>query len=266
MIDFETTLHSVEKIIKDAGKILSLHFGKIIKEDIEVKSKNDYVTFVDKESENFIVTQLKKIFPEASILAEEGEHKSTADGYRWVIDPLDGTKNYIHGYPLFCISISLEKQGRPVLAVIYDPLHDELFEAVIGKGAFLNGEKIGVSSARRLENSMIVTGFPYRAHKMIDEYLRVFKNIFMNTSGMRRDGSAALNLCYVAAGRYDGFWEFKLGRWDISAGSLIVEEAGGKVSGIYGNKDYLDTGNIVAANPFIHNQILEHLADFKLQV
>lgn len=253
MIDFETTLRSVEKIIKDAGKILITHFGKIIKEDIEVKSKNDYVTFVDKESENFIVTQLKKIFPEASILAEEGEHKSTADGYRWVIDPLDGTKNYIHGYPLFCVSISLEKNGRPVLAVI-------------GKGAFLNGEKIGVSSAHRLENSMIVTGFPYRAHKMIDEYLRVFKNIFMNTSGMRRDGSAALNLCYVAAGRYDGFWEFKLGRWDISAGALIVEEAGGKVSGIYGNNDHLDTGNIVAANPFIHNQILEHLADFKLQV
>lgn len=244
-------LANVKSVIRDAGKILLHHFGKIKERDIEVKSKNDYVTFVDKESESFIMTHLKKLYPKISFLAEESGSSADVSKYRWIIDPLDGTKNYIHSYPLFCISISLEYRGKPVISVVYDPLHREMFSAISGMGAYLNGEKISVSNAHHLQQTLIVTGFPFRNQAFIDNYLAIFRDVFMHCSSIRRDGSAALDLCYTACGRFDGFWEFGLNRWDISGGALVVQESGGRLFDIDGSDNYLDSGNIVCANPVI---------------
>ncbi|MEJ2636262.1 MAG: inositol monophosphatase family protein [Calditrichia bacterium] len=197
-------------------------------------------------------------FPDHRILAEEGTANDSDADYRWIIDPLDGTKNYIQDVPVFCVSIALQKKKELVAGVIYDPVRDELFTAEKGSGAFCNGEQMHVGS-RNLKASLIATGFPFRSKDYLPLYLLAFEEIFLGCSGMRRLGSAALDLAYTAKGRFDGFWELGLSIWDIAAGSLMVREAGGIVSDFWGEDGYLNTGFIIAGPQPVHSKLLEIL-------
>lgn len=242
-----------------AGEVIVANLGKVSRDDISIKQAFDFVTRIDKESEQLIVNAIKEKFPNHSFLAEESAKEINEDKYRWIIDPLDGTTNYIHGYPMFSVSIALEYKEGIILGVIFDPLRNELFTVEKGNGAFLNGHPIKVSTITGLENSLITTGFPFRKKGFIDAYLKLFKNIFDKVSDIRRAGSAALDLAYVACGRCEGFFELGLSPWDMAAGSLIIEEAGGIVTDFGGEKDYLSTGNIVAGTSVLHGDILKEV-------
>lgn len=240
-----------------SGEILLYYLGKIDKKHIRLKKTSDFVTYVDKKSEKLIVNLIKKKFPDHHFLSEESIHDEDTSGYRWIIDPLDGTTNYIHQYMVFSISIALQKDGELIIGVIYDPIKKELFTAQRGGGSFLNNKPIHVSKTSKLKDSLIITGFPFRNKKVIDKYLKLFKKIFLKVSDIRRDGSAALDLAFVACGRCDGFFELGLSPWDIAAGSLIIQEAGGIVTDFSGENKFLKTGNIVAGNRKIHKEILK---------
>jgi len=250
---------TIKKAIYAGGEILLSNLGKLSQKDIGSKGKNDFVTKVDKESEECIVEILSQRTPEFDILTEETKPEETKNEYRWIIDPLDGTTNYIHSFPFFSISIALEKNSEIVLGMVFEPLRRELFFAENGEGAFLNDKRIYVSKRKTLSESFLATGFPFRAHNHIDMYLRIFREMFLNSSGIRRAGSAVLDLCYTACGRLDGFWEMKLSPWDVAAGSLIIQEAGGKVSDWNGEEDYIFGGTIVGSNGNIHSEMLSIL-------
>jgi myo-inositol-1(or 4)-monophosphatase len=239
-----------------AGRIIRGNLGDISKNDIALKKESDFVTRVDTESEHIIISTIKERFPGHSFLAEESAQEFDTDSYRWIIDPLDGTTNYIHQYPVFSVSIALEYKREIIAGVIHDPLRNDLFTAVKGNGAFLNGNRIAVSPVRDLKDSLICTGFPFRQKEHIDLYLRLFKNIFNRVSDMRRAGSAALDLAYLACGRCEGFFEIGLSPWDIAAGALMIKEAGGIVTDFSGGNNYLSTGNIVAGAPEIQGELL----------
>lgn len=249
-------LPTIKKALYAGGEILLSNLGKLTHLDIDTKAKNDFVTKVDKESEECIVGILKEKTPDFDILTEETTPDEMKSECRWIIDPLDGTTNYIHSFPFFAISIALEEKGNIVLGLVYDPLRKELFSAEKGEGAFLNDRKISVSMRSTLGECFLATGFPFRAHSYIDGYLKIFKEMFLRSSGVRRAGSAVLDLAYTACGRLDGFWEMKLSPWDVAAGSLIIKEAGGKVSDWEGGKGYIFTGNIVGSNSHIHTEML----------
>jgi len=239
-----------------AGEHILDNLGKISQSDIDTKQASDFVTRVDRESEQIIIDTVRKKFPDHHFLAEESERKDDTGEYRWIIDPLDGTTNFIHGYPVFSVSIALEVKGDIIVGLIYDPLRHEIFSAEKGKGAFLNGKPLKVSSAPDLTNSLITTGFPFRRKDLINPYLDLFKNIFYKVSDIRRAGSAALDLASLASGRCDCFFEIGLSPWDIAAGSILVKEAGGIITDFGGGTDYMLTGNIVAATPALHKEIL----------
>jgi myo-inositol-1(or 4)-monophosphatase len=239
-----------------AGDIIIGNLGHLSKEDVQTKQAFDFVTKADRWSEAVIMQTIREKFPSHRFLTEETLKQEDTGDYRWIIDPLDGTTNYIHGYPVFSVSIALEYRSEIIMGVVFDPLKDELFHAVRGEGAFLNNNKITASGVASLDRSLIATGFPFRAKEMIDHYLHAFKEIFLRVSDIRRAGSAAIDLAYVAAGRFDGFFELKLSPWDIAAGVLLIEEAGGLVTDFGGGNDYLSTGNIVAGNKKIHEDIL----------
>jgi myo-inositol-1(or 4)-monophosphatase len=241
---------------KLAGGIILDNLGRISKEDINIKQASDFVTRVDKESERNIISTIKKNFPDHHFLAEESVKEIETDGYRWIIDPLDGTTNFIHRYPVFCVSIALQYRREIILGVIYEPLKSDLFTAQKGRGAFLNGDIIRVSQTRTLKDSLIATGFPFRRKEFIDSYLGLFKNIFLRVSDLRRAGSAALDLAWLACGSCEGFFEIGLSPWDMAAGELLIREAGGIVTDFGGGSDYLSTGNIVAGVPGIHGELL----------
>ena len=224
------------------------------------KGHNDFVTAVDREAEDRIISVIKEVYPDHDIQAEETPASSFTSEYRWIIDPLDGTTNFIHGYPMFAVSIGLSFQGRMILGVVFDPLRSELFRAEAGKGAFLNDKPIRVSEVRRLEDALLVTGFPFKAQQHIDKYLAIFKELFRTSSGIRRAGSAALDLAYVACGRADGFFELVLSPWDMAAGAALVLEAGGAVADFTGGEDYMNSGHIVAGHPDIVGQMLPRIA------
>ncbi len=228
---------------------------------VREKGRNDFVTIVDREAESAIVRIVRERFPDHAILAEESPPSEGRPGYRWHIDPLDGTTNFIHGYPLFAVSVGFEDPQGMRAAAILDPVRDEMFTAARGHGAFLNGESIRASSVESLSQSLVVTGIPFRSLARIDEYLASFRAMILGASGIRRDGSAALNLAYVACGRYDGFWEMSLSPWDVAAGSLIVREAGGLVTDFGGGDRHIETGDIIAANPHVHATILRIVRD-----
>ena len=237
-----------------AGKLLMNSYGKLKKSQISTKSKNDFVTDIDKKSERLIISMIKKRFPDHSIQAEESGIDSGANAL-WIIDPLDGTSNYIHQFPLFSISIGVMEEGHLMTGVIYDPIHRELFCAEKGKGATLNGARIRVSKIGRLADSLMATGIPFRARDRFHQYMNSFKKISLASSGMRRGGSAALDLAYVACGRFEGFWEINLSPWDVAAGALLIQEAGGKISDVWGRADFLKNGDILASNGLIHREL-----------
>src|SRR3989449_9382157 len=218
------------------------------------------VTDVDRRSERAIVEILHAAFPGHRILAEEGgEHSQRKSPYRWIVDPLDGTTNFTHGFPAFCVSIGLEVEGRIVLGVVYDPLRQELFEAEVGKGALLNGRRIHVAKVPALNKALLVTGFAYDRDSR-QRNLEHFERFVLASQGLRRTGSAALDLCYVAAGRADGFWELKLAPWDVAAGSVIVSEAGGRITDFTGKPFKGDGAETLASNGLIHQEMVKVLA------
>ena len=234
------------------------NLGRLSGRDIEHKQAADFVTRVDREAEEAIIRIIREDRPGHSFLAEESIHDVASTGYRWIIDPLDGTTNFIHGFPVFSVSIALQYQRDVILAVVFDPMRDELFTAMKGRGAFLNGREIRVS-ATSLGQGLIATGFPFRDKKMTGPYLKLFRNLFDRISDFRRAGSAALDLSYLAAGRCDGFFEIGLSPWDVAAGSLLIREAGGIVTDFGGGQRYIETGNIVAGTPMTHAGILEEV-------
>lgn len=241
---------------RKAGTLILRQRGRLTQDDIGRKQASDFVTRVDRESERVIIETIRKRFPDHAFFAEESVKEAEGDGYRWIIDPLDGTTNFIHQYPVFSIAIALEHRGETIVGVIYDPLRKELFSARKDRGAFLNGMPVGVSRITETSDALIATGFPFRRKELTEPYLRLFRNIFLRVSDMRRAGSAALDLAYLACGRCDGFFEIGLSPWDIAAGSLIAREAGAVVTDFGGGDDYLLTGNIVAGIPSIHRELL----------
>lgn len=239
--------------------------GKLILEQtisrkiVGFKTKVDFVTNVDKNSERLITSLIKKHFPDHGILAEEGTNSE--DDNLWIIDPLDGTVNFMHGYPCFCVSIALVKKGKQTIGVVYDPLKDEMFHAIAGKGAYLNDRGIRVSKAKELNDSLLITGFYYDRGEIMRRTLqKIGEFLMLNIQGIRRDGSAALDMCAVASGRADGYWEFVLSPWDFAAASLIVKEAGARVTTTEGKPIEMNKGGILAANNNIHKRMLEILS------
>lgn len=254
-------LNIMVKAARRAGQIINRATQDI--EHIRVSPKkhnNDFVTEVDKAAEAAIIEILHNAYPDYGILAEESGLTDAGEGgkdYQWVIDPLDGTTNFIHGFPQYAVSIALIHKGQPNQAVIYDVVRNELFTASKGGGAYLNERRIRVTRCARMEQALLGTGFPFRYFEHIEAYLAIFADLAKRTAGIRRAGSAALDLAYVACGRFDGFWEFGVFPWDIAAGCLLITEAGGLVSDLAGGDNYLKTGNVVAGTPKIFAQILQ---------
>ena len=246
---------------RSAGRILMRNLERVDQLTVSTKTTNDFVSEVDQSAEQAIIRELRSKFPDHAILAEEsGAHDGNA--YRWIIDPLDGTTNYLHGFPQFSVSIALMYRDRLEHAVVYDPLREELFTATRGEGALLNDRKLRVSQRISLEGALLATGIPFREHVHLDAYLGMFRTFIAETAGIRRPGSAALDFAYVAAGRVDGFWELGLSPWDIAAGALLVQEAGGVVSDLNGGDDYLRTGNVVSGTLKVHQAMLKKLRPF----
>jgi len=243
-----------------AGDYLKQQYDQLCEKDISEKAQNDFVTYVDTASEKIIIDHILGSFPGHSILSEESEAIDAGGAYRWIIDPLDGTRNYIQKIPFFAVSIAVTENKQPVAGVVLDVAHGELFHAMRGKGAFLNDEPIEVSKRTEIRNAVIGTGFPHRRKETLRRYLSAFEEIFRNCSGMRRIGAAALDLCYVACGRLEGFFELGLSPWDVAAGALIAGEAGGSVTDFWGQAGYLNSGYVVAGNPAIHSELTTILA------
>jgi len=246
------------EVARKAGLLLISKFGRTLK--IGYKGVANLVTEMDLLSEKFIVSEIQKVYPDHNFLAEERTYPSQDSPYRWIIDPLDGTTNYAHGFPMFAVSIALEKDGAVIMGVVYDPWREEFFLAEKGKGARLNGRKIRVSSTLHLSQSLLSTGFPYDIRENPIKNFDHFTNFGLRAQAIRRTGSAALDLCYVASGRFDGFWEMKLGAWDLAAGGLIVREAGGKVTDFFGRPIRLDGKHLLATNRKIHRAMIQVLA------
>lgn len=225
------------------------------------KGPNDYVSEVDRAAEAAIIEVIREAYPQHAFLGEEsGAQRLGESEYEWIIDPLDGTTNYLHGYPQYAISIALVHRGQITQAVVYDPNRNDLFTASKGSGAFLNDRRIRAARRIQLAEALLVTGFPYSNLQHLDLYLATLGDMIRKSSGVRREGAAALDLCYVACGRADGFWEFGLKPWDIATGSLIAQEAGAIVTDVFGEENWLNSGDIVAASPKILNQMLQTLA------
>ncbi|MEQ1555535.1 MAG: inositol monophosphatase family protein [Gallionella sp.] len=257
-------LNIAVKAARRAGNLIYRSTDKIDHLTITKKSHADFVSEVDRAAEQVIMETLLEAYPSHAILAEEsGSHGESE--YLWIIDPLDGTTNFLHGFPQFAVSIALEHKGVLTQAVIYDPVRNELFTATRGQGAYLNDKRIRVSKRLHMADALIGTGFPYSNFQHMDSYLAILKEVMQKSSGLRRPGSAALDLAWMAAGRYDGFFETGLKAWDIAAGCLLITEAGGMVSDLVGKDSYIKTGHICAGNPEIHPQLLKlmapHLSD-----
>jgi myo-inositol-1(or 4)-monophosphatase len=256
-IDLQTLCQEVGLLSKDVGNFIRTERKKFRSEKIEVKGKNDFVSYVDKTSEKRIIDKLANLLPESGFIAEEGTSTKKGDIYNWIIDPLDGTTNFIHGIPCFAISIALMRKEELVLGVIYEINFDECFYAWEGSKSYLNGKEINVSNTSKVSNSLIATGFPYYDYSRLDEYMELFKYFMRNTRGLRRLGSAATDLAYVACGRFDGFYEYCLQPWDVAAGAFIVQQAGGKVTDFKGEGNYLFNREIVAGNNLFFDEFLE---------
>ncbi len=255
-------LNTAVKAARRAASIINRASNQLELVAVQTKSPNDFVTEVDRAAEAAIIEVLREAYPQHGILAEESGETGGGE-YQWIIDPLDGTTNFIHGFPQYAISIALSKNGVLDQAVVYDPMRNELFTASKGSGAFLNDRRIRVSRRTRLSDALIGTGFPFRQFDNIDTYLAMFKELTQKTAGIRRAGAAALDLAYVACGRLDGFWEMGLSPWDMAAGALIIQEAGGLISDLDGEGNFLETGAAVTGTPKVFSQLLNTLQPYR---
>jgi myo-inositol-1(or 4)-monophosphatase len=251
-------LRRMMAISREAGRLLMTYFERRI--GYEYKGDVDLVTEADRASEKLIVGRIREFFPTHDIVGEEGTRKDEGGEFRWYVDPLDGTTNFAHGYPVFCVSLGIESKGEPVAGVLYDPTRDELFAAERGKGATLNGRPIEVSKTKKLSESLLATGFPsHKRHK--NPNIHFYHQLTLRSHGLRRAGSAALDLANVASGRYDGFWEFNLNPWDTVAGVLLVREAGGKVTRFDGSAWRIDSSETLASNTLLHDEMMSNFAE-----
>jgi myo-inositol-1(or 4)-monophosphatase len=256
------------KAARRAGNIINRGARELDLLTITSKGPKDFVSEVDREAERTIVETLLASYPDHAILAEEGTAKGdNADAENvWIIDPLDGTTNFLHGFPQYCVSIALAQRGQVTQGVVYDPVRNDLFTATRGRGAFLNDRRIRVSRRQHLRDCLIGTGFPFRDGSYLDTYLRMMKTMIEQTAGLRRPGAAALDLAYVAAGFYDGFWEVGLNAWDVAAGSLLIQEAGGLIGDLAGDSDFLHGGQVIAATPKVFAQMVTALSPFRAEM
>ncbi len=252
------------KAARRAGSIINRASFDLDKLTVTSKHHNDFVSEVDRAAEDAIIDTLREAYPDHAILAEEsgaspGKNKVIKSEYTWIIDPLDGTTNFLHGFPQYCVSIGLQQKGIITQAVVYDPTRNELFTASRGRGAYMNETRLRVSKTRELKDALLGTGFPFRDFDNLDLYLKMFKTLTQKTAGIRRPGSAALDLAYVAGGRLDGFWEMGLKPWDMAAGSLLVQEAGGLITDLHGKDAWLDSGDLVCGTPKVFTPLLQTL-------
>ena len=253
-------LNIAVKAARRAGAIINRASQDIGTLTVKSKNFNDFVSEVDIAAERAIIDTLKEVYPDHGFMGEESGSTSHQSDFIWIIDPLDGTTNFLHNFPQYCVSIALQHKGEITQAVIYEPNRNDLYTATKGRGAFLNDKRIRVSKCDKLKESLIGTGFPFRDFKHLDTYLAMFKSMLQKTTGIRRPGSAALDLAYVANGSLDAFWEIGLSPWDIAAGALLVQEAGGIISNLNGKEGWLQSGNVLAASPKIYDAMLETLA------
>jgi myo-inositol-1(or 4)-monophosphatase len=251
-------ISAMQAMAREAGTLLMGYFHQRVK--AEYKGDADLVTIADRKSEALILERIRSQFPSHDVMGEEGTRLDTGSDYKWYVDPLDGTTNFAHGYPVFCVSLGIERRGRRVAGVVYDPTRDEMFSAELGSGARLNDAAIRVSSTTKLSECLIGTGFPsHKRHRNPNIYF--YHQLTLHTHGVRRAGSAALDLCNVACGRFDGFWEFNLNPWDTAAGVLIAEEAGAKATTFSGGEFQIDSRETVATNGLIHGALLHEFAE-----
>ncbi|MDZ4262013.1 MAG: inositol-1-monophosphatase [Pseudomonadota bacterium] len=251
---------------RQAGTVITRASNRMDSLNIQTKSPNDFVSEVDRQAEDEIIQTIRKAFPDHSILAEESGEHSAGDEFQWIIDPLDGTTNFLHQFPQYSVSIAVKQRGRLEHAVVFDPLKDEIFSASRGAGAQLNGRRLRVSKANGLEGALLGTGIPFKNQRYLDLYLQMLKTMVIPSAGIRRAGSAALDLAYVASGRLDGFWELDLKPWDMAAGILLIQEAGGMVSDINGGHEIFETGHIIAANPKVFKAMVQALHPYATEI
>lgn len=260
-IELKTLLEKTQEIAKQVGSFIRRERQHFNVDRVEHKGFNDLVSYVDKEAEKKIVAGLSKLLPEAGFITEEGTSTTKGEKYNWVIDPLDGTTNFIHGIPVFSVSIALMEDNEVILGVVYEVNRHECFYAMKGGGAYCNDTRIRVSSAPDLASSLIATGFPYYNFELIDKYLNALKVFMQKTHGIRRFGSAATDLCYVAAGRIEGFFEYNLNSYDVAAGILIVQEAGGMVTDFSGGDNYIFGREVIASNKNIQEEFSKQVQE-----
>ncbi len=255
-------LNTAIKAARSAGSLINRAARNLDIVAVREKAVNDFVTEIDKEAEQIIIRTLREAYPKHSILAEESgtAHSAGNADYQWIIDPLDGTTNFLHGFPQYAVSIALSHKGVITQAVVYDPGNNDLFTATRGAGAYLNDTRLRVSKRLALKTALVGTGFPFKEHQHLDAYMAMLRDIMQHSAGVRRAGSAALDLAYVAAGRLDTFWEIGLAPWDIAAGSLLITEAGGVVGDLQGNDQHMKSGNIIGGNLTLFGQMVKQLA------
>jgi myo-inositol-1(or 4)-monophosphatase len=252
-------LNTAVKAARAAARVMTRAWDRGQQLQVREKTRNDFVTEIDLQAEQTIVQILRQAYPDHGILAEEGGHQP-GDEFTWIIDPLDGTTNFMHGVPHFAISIGLRHRDRLEQGLVYDPMRDELFTASRGRGALLNDRRLRVADRQDLQGALLGTGIPFRAEQDLEAYLKTLTVLIKDTSGVRRPGSAALDLAYVAAGRFDGFWEMRLREWDLAAGVLLVQEAGGIVANLDGGTDVFTKGDVVAGNAKIVKAMLQRMS------
>jgi myo-inositol-1(or 4)-monophosphatase len=252
-------LNTAVKAARKAGTIITRASFDVDKLTVRRKQQNDFVSEVDHAAEDAIIGVLKEAYPDHGFLGEEGGYKNEKAEYLWIIDPLDGTTNFLHGFPQYCVSIALQHKGVLTQAVVFDPNRSELFTATKGVGAYLNDRRIRVSKTDKIEDALVGTGFPFREVQNLDQYTHMLRNVMKTCSGVRRPGAAALDLAWLACGRTDAFWEIGLSQWDMAAGALLIREAGGLVADLEGNDKFLEQGRIVAANGKIFGAFLKLL-------
>lgn len=261
-IDFDELTNQTVALAKEAGQFIQREMQSFSKTSIQSKGLHDFVSYVDKQSEQYLVNALGNLLPGAGFIAEEGTGNRSATGINWIIDPLDGTTNYIHGIPVFSVSIALMIESEIALGVVYEINLDECFYAHKASHAFLNGKEIAVSHVAKLSDSLLATGFPYSDYSRLEKYLEFLKYLLKNTHGVRRLGSAAVDLAYTACGRFDGFYEYGLNSWDVAAGTLIVKQAGGTVTDFSGHDNYLFGRELMATNTTVHREMLDTLLKY----